>query len=192
MAITLFNITQPPLGGITSFVTRGDPSLKLDDIIYLEGYGRYQIVAAPSDDPVEGTYEAQLLARFPNAPSVIPAGTHVLTQTESLRHVVKGYTATTFLSFAETPYQSMVVTGNLTLAAQRHAPGRGITIRLINNNSVAKTLSFPASWTFLGIKPTVLLGSKTGILSITCFQGSTGDEATASDADVVAVWSSQL
>lgn len=191
MADTLSSITQPPLGGITGFFSRGDPLLNLDDIIYFEGYDRYQIVAVSSRDPFDAGYEIQRLTRGNNSP-VIPAGTKIQTQTESLYHLEKSYVATTFLNFKEAPYQSMVVTGNLTLAAQRHAPGRGITIRLINNNSVAKTLSFPASWTFLGIKPTVLLGSKTGVLSITCFQGSTGDEATASDADVVAVWSSQL
>lgn len=188
MAITASTIVQPALGEITSFFAFSDPILKIDDTISFYGYGIYKVVGIGTQTPFDGEYDIQLLSRYNNAPPTIPIGTAVSTQTESLAHSTKPYTATTFLNFADTSYQSMVVTGNITLAAQRHAPGRSIAVRLINNNSVAKTLSFPGSWTFLGVKPSTLAGSKTGVLSLTCFEGSTGNPATASDADVIAVW----
>lgn len=193
MAINVSSIPQPALGGLVSFFMLGDPIHKIDDTIDFYGYGSYKIVGIAANSPTEGEYDGQLLFRYPNAPATIPIGTTALTRTESLQHGVKGYSATTPLDFTETSYQTLTLTGNVTFIARNHAPARSITVRVINNNSVAKNLIFPASWTFLGIKPTSLLGSKTGVLSLTCFAGSTGDPAVlASDADVVAVWASQL
>lgn len=187
MAINTSAIVQPPPGGVVNIFTFGDPVFKIDDTISFFGYGFYKVVGVITQTPEgDGEYAIQRLTG--NSTNAIPAGTSILTTSESLEHLTKNYSATTFLNFQEASYQSMVVTGDLTLAAQHHAPARSLAVRLINNNSVAKNLTFPGSWTFLGAKPATLEGDKTGVLSITCFQGSTGDDFTASDLDIIAVW----
>lgn len=190
MAILVTDISNSAPGDIRSIYTQGDPILKIDDRIYCPDnngtiFAIFKIVGVVDQTPAVGEYNGQRLF----GSGTVPQGTTILTESESLEHVTQNYVATTYLNFQEPSYQSMVLTGNITLAAQHHAPGRSIAVRFINNNSVAKDLSFPGSWTFIGGRPTSLLGNKTGILSLTCFSGSIGDNALASDLDVVAAWS---
>lgn len=194
MAQTLRAFTQPAqMGGLVDIEVIGDPLFSLDDLIYLLGYGYYQIRQILDGSNHSGgaryKYRAELHVRTGgSSANIVPAGTIINTFTESVQHERLTYNPVIALSFREEDYRTLTLTGNITFTAQHHAPGRSLSVRLVNNNSIAKTLSFPGSWTFLGGLPTTLLGNKTGVLSITCFAGSTGNEATASDLDVVAAW----
>jgi hypothetical protein len=79
-------------------------------------------------------------------------------------------------------YRTISLTGDLTLTTSNLATGRTVVIRIIADAS-QRTLTFPADWKFLGIKPANIAASKTGVLSLTSF-------GTA-DADCVAAWGVQ-
>lgn len=90
-----------------------------------------------------------------------------------------GYAANVALDFQDGALQSVSLTGDLALTSSNLATGRGIALRIVADGSI-RNLSFPATWTFLGTKPTNIAANKTGVLSLTSY-GTT-------DADVVAAW----
>jgi hypothetical protein len=90
------------------------------------------------------------------------------------------YAAQVTPNFTDESLQTVSLTGNFELqAASNKAAGRGIAIRIVADGSI-RTLTFPASWVFVGTKPADIGASKTGILSLTCFG--------ANETDVVAAW----
>ena len=84
-------------------------------------------------------------------------------------------TATT-LDFAQDQLQTISISVNTTFATTGVAIGKSKTIKILNNATL-HTLTFPA-WKFVGAKPTDIAGSKTAILTLTCFGSA--------DADIVA------
>ena len=65
-------------------------------------------------------------------------------------------------------YRTISLTGNLTFTTSNRASGRQVTIRLICD-ATQRTLTFPAGWVFLGVKPSAIAASKTAVLSLTFF-----------------------
>lgn len=90
-------------------------------------------------------------------------------------------TGTVNLDFSSHPYRTQgALTGNITYTASNYAVGRSVTIRVLNG-STTRTLTFPSTWVFVGGKPTSILASKVGVLTVTSF-GTT-------EAMCVAAWS---
>lgn len=92
-------------------------------------------------------------------------------------------TGTVNIDFAGDGFRTQAaLTGNIVYTASNYAAGRSITIKVING-ATQRTLTFPTGWIFLnGSKPTVILASKTAVLTVTCFG--------TLEADCVAAWSS--
>lgn len=76
-------------------------------------------------------------------------------------------------------YQTISLTGNLTLTSSNRAAGRQVVLRLICDGT-QRDLTFPGDWTFIGTMPANIAASKTGMLSLIWF-GTT-------DADCIAEW----
>ena len=89
------------------------------------------------------------------------------------------YAATTTLDLDSLngQYRTISLTGNLTFATSNLANGRSAVIRLVADGTT-RTLSFPAGWKFVGVKPTNILASKTAVLSLNFF-GSTNSDCVA-------------
>lgn len=93
------------------------------------------------------------------------------------------YAASITVSFIDECLQTVSLTGDLTFNnASNKAAGRGVVVRIVADGSI-RTLAFPASWVFVGTKPTDIAANKTGILSLTCFG--------ANETDVVAAYAVQ-
>lgn len=113
------------------------------------------------------------------------AGANLGTPTLSNLVFVPGtttYGASVALDCNGAGYQTISLTGNLTLTSlTNQAAGKSLTIRLIADGSL-RTLTFPANWKFLGVgRPASIAASKTAILTLTAFG--------ATDADVLAAYS---
>lgn len=184
MAQLWSQFTQPAAGGIVSGVfIAGDPVLTRDEIIYFLNYGTYRVVSNASvEQGLLRRYDLQLVGN--NGPLSIPRGVALISESDGTTHAALPYSSVIALNFFESDYRTLLLTGNISFNAQRHAPAKSVTV-VIRNNQVTHTLSFPPSWIFLGAagRPTQLAAGKVGVLSITCFG--------TSDADVIAVWSAQ-
>jgi hypothetical protein len=85
------------------------------------------------------------------------------------------------VNFTGSAYRTQAaLTGNIIYTASNYAQGRTVTIRVLNG-STQRSLTFPAGWRFIGVKPTVIAANKLGVLTITSF-GTT-------EAECVAAWS---
>lgn len=84
------------------------------------------------------------------------------------------------LDFTGSGHLIHTLTGDTTYSVNTstYGPGRTLTIRITAAST--RLLYFPSDWVFVGLKPTAILGGKTGVLSVTCF-GTTA-------ADCVAAW----
>jgi hypothetical protein len=92
-----------------------------------------------------------------------------------------GTTGTINIDFAGAAHRTQAaLTGNITYTASNYAAGRTVTIR-VTNGSTQRTLTFPAGWRFIGVKPANIAANKVGVLTVTSF-GTT-------EADCVAAWS---
>jgi len=79
-------------------------------------------------------------------------------------------------------YQTIALSGALTLTTSNRAAGRSVTLRLAAGGG-ARALTFPG-WVFVGAAaPTTLASGKVGILTVTFFD--------TSDAAAVAAWAAQ-
>lgn len=74
--------------------------------------------------------------------------------------------------------------GALTFTGSNYKTGAIKTARIVNSTASNQTLTFPANWKFVGIKPTTIKASKLGILTITSF--------TTSDTGCVAAYVEEL
>jgi len=94
------------------------------------------------------------------------------------------YASTTDLDMAalDGQYRTITLTGDLTFTTSNRATGRTAVLRLLPGAAV-RTLTFPAGWVFVGIKPATLAASKAAVLSLTFF-------GTA-DTDCIAAYSAQ-
>ena len=99
------------------------------------------------------------------------------TDIDNIQNLVHDTSATaTTLDFAQDQLQTISISVNTTFATTGVAIGKSKTIKILNNATL-HTLTFPA-WKFVGAKPTDIAGSKTAILTLTCFGSA--------DADIVA------
>jgi hypothetical protein len=83
----------------------------------------------------------------------------------------------------ETGLYTRTAAGNITFTGSNYRIGSIKTVRVIPGAS-SRNLTFPASWVFVGVKPTSVAANKTGILTVTSF-GTT-------EGDCVAAWAVQL
>ena len=86
----------------------------------------------------------------------------------------------TDIDFTEDELQSISIAANTTFTCTTYAIGKSKTLR-ITTDATLRTLTFPATWKFVGAKPADQAASKVGILTITCF--------TAAEAGAVAAYS---
>ena len=86
--------------------------------------------------------------------------------------------AGTGMNFADDQLQTLSRNTTTTFNGSNYATGKSKTLRLINTSGSTITLGFDSSWKFVGAKPTDLAGSKTAILTLTCF-GSTASDVVA-------------
>ena len=75
------------------------------------------------------------------------------------------------MNLAGDELQTISITANTTFQSSNALAGRSKVVK-IENNGVEHTLSFPSAWTFIGQMPTSIAASKTGVLSLTCFENN--------------------
>jgi hypothetical protein len=93
------------------------------------------------------------------------------------------YAASLALDFNGNSYQTIALAGDLSITGTNNkATAKTITIRLVGDGSI-RSLAFPASWRFFGIKPTTLAANKEAILSLTCFGANETDVRAAFSAE---------
>jgi hypothetical protein len=83
----------------------------------------------------------------------------------------------------EVNFRTVSLTGNLTLTGSGYQAGRMFSMRLVCD-STARNLTFPSGWTFLGVKPSAMTASRTGVLSLFSYGSA--------EADVVAAYAENL
>lgn len=64
---------------------------------------------------------------------------------------------------------NMSINETTTFTGSNYKAGSIKTVRIVNQNVSDITLNFPAGWTFVGLTPTEITGSKTAILTMTSF-----------------------
>lgn len=183
MAQLVAAFTQPAPGENVNIRVSGDPLLNLDDLILFVGFGFYYVTGFLFDNPLEKRYRIQLQKRVSPGPDVVPVGTAVNTFTESVTHSTLEYSPVIAVSFRESDYRTLALTGNVILNAQHHAPGKSVSIR-IQAGASQRTLTFANNWKWVGVQPSTIAANKTGVLSLTSLGNS--------DLEVVAAWSVQL
>jgi hypothetical protein len=75
------------------------------------------------------------------------------------------------------------LTANPTFLGSNYGPGRSVTVRVVGG-TVARPITFPTDWVFVGVRPTSVPANRTCVLTVTSF----GSVAAA----CVAAWASQL
>jgi hypothetical protein len=79
------------------------------------------------------------------------------------------YAASVALDFDGKAWRTISLTGNLTFDnATNKGLGKELSVKLLSDGST-RTLTFPASWVFVGAKPANIAATKTGILTLRCF-----------------------
>jgi hypothetical protein len=92
------------------------------------------------------------------------------------------WASTVDLSFNSAPYNYLIVTNNTTFTSSQLGAGKTITVKMFAGTT-NYTLTFP-TWTFLGAgAPSQIASNKTGVLSITAWDGNT--------TNVIAAWAVQ-
>lgn len=86
------------------------------------------------------------------------------------------------ISFDRDRVITLSATGTVTFTGSSYSEGQSATVRIVPG-AASRTLTFPAGWVFVSIKPASIPANKTGILSITSF-GTT-------EANCVAAWALQ-
>jgi hypothetical protein len=79
-------------------------------------------------------------------------------------------------------YRSLML-GTVTFTSGSYIPGATKTV-FLNSGTSTKSLIFPSTWIFVGVKPTQIAANKTGVLTITSLQS---DESSC-----VAGWAVQV
>jgi hypothetical protein len=130
-------------------------------------------------NPFTGTLDEAGGGATPSIVSTTQAGLMPATSFAALT-----YASTTNLDMAalDGQYRTITLTGDLTFTTSNRATGRTAVLRLLPGAAV-RTLTFPAGWVFVGIKPATLAASKSAVLSLTFF-------GTA-DTDCIAAYSAQ-
>lgn len=82
------------------------------------------------------------------------------------------------LDFTSEGYLTHAITGNITYTASNYSAGRSLSIR-ITCDATQRNLTFPASWVFVGSKPTAIAASKVAVLSVTSFGATEANTVAA-------------
>lgn len=184
MATVNTTFSQPAsIGTVVRVSFIGDPVLMQDELVIFPNYGTYRVSALVSTAAsLLRDYDLRLVGKSTASP--VPAGTLAVLQNDGVTHDSLLYSPVIVLNFWERDYRTLLLDGNITFGAQRHAPGKSIAVRIRNlSGTLSRSMVFPNSWIFLGTKPTSVAPSRTGVLSITSFG--------TSDGDVIAVWAAQ-
>ena len=107
-------------------------------------------------------------------PTTLNLSGNNLDNIKNLHHNIST-SAGTGMNFADDQLQTLSRSTTTTFNGSNYATGKSKTLRLINTSGSAITLGFDGSWKFVGTKPTDLAGSKTAILTLTCFGSSASD-----------------
>ena len=100
-----------------------------------------------------------------------------------IQNLVHDTSATTVaLDFSADQLQTITVAATATFTCATYIAGASKTIKILDSGS-GQTLAFPAGWKFVGAKPTAIVASKTGILTLTCF--------STTEASVVAAYAEE-
>ena len=91
-------------------------------------------------------------------------------------------TTTVALDFSADQLDTITVSATATFTCATYIAGASKTIKILDSGS-GQTLAFPAGWKFVGTKPTAIVASKTGILTLTCF--------STTEASVVAAYAEE-
>jgi len=110
-------------------------------------------------------------------PTTLNLSGNNLDNIKNLHHNIST-SAGTGMNFADDQLQTLSRSTTTTFNGSNYATGKSKTLRLINTSGSTITLGFDSSWKFVGAKPTDLAGSKTAILTLTCF-GSTASDVVA-------------
>jgi len=99
---------------------------------------------------------------------------HNLDNVQNIIHDISSGSLT--IDFSTDQLQTLTITNNSTFATPSNmAAGKSKTYKLNNSSgSSTYTFTFPA-WKFIGVKPTDIAPTKTGILTLTCFGTSNTD-----------------
>jgi hypothetical protein len=73
-------------------------------------------------------------------------------------------------------------TGTVAFTGSAYAAGRSASVRVVAGAS-SRTLTFPAGWKFVSVKPTSLAANKVGVLAATSFGTVEGDVVCAFAAE---------
>lgn len=69
------------------------------------------------------------------------------------------------LDFRKTKFQTLALTDSIVFKDTKNTlPGHEIDLRITGHASAVSTLAFPATWKFVGTKPTSIAATKTGLL----------------------------
>ena len=130
------------------------------------------------------TVKAYLLHEFGAPTSTVDMGGQDVDNVKNVINDLKTitYAASVALNFNDEELNTISLTGNITFTTSNLAIGRKKTIR-IKSDASSRTLTFPATWTFMGTKPTATTASKDSMLSLISY-GTT-------DADVIAVFAEE-
>ena len=109
--------------------------------------------------------------------STLNLGGNNLDNIKNLHHNIST-SAGTGMDFSTDQLQTLSRSTTTTFNGSNYAAGRSKTLKLLSTSGSTITLGFDSSWKFIGAKPTDLAGSKTAILTLTCF-GSTASDVVA-------------
>ena len=93
------------------------------------------------------------------------------------------YASTLAVNMQDTGFQTVTLTGNVTISTQNRAlnggPVRSVALKILCDGT-DRTLAFAAGMKFVGSKPNQIVANKTGILSLTSYGPN--------EADTLAAW----
>lgn len=107
---------------------------------------------------------------------------------QAVKSRIEGFTAISYdtptvLDFDELPYQSVELSGNLTLEGTNYSAAKSVTLLIIGDGSI-RNLSFPSGWKFFGgAAPTTLAANKQALLTLTAFGSTEGTVKAAYAAE---------
>jgi hypothetical protein len=84
------------------------------------------------------------------------------------------YDDSTKIDFKTNKFQQITLTDTLVLISKNLSPGAQVDLR-ITGAGASKSLTFPATWKFMGTKPTSLAANKTALLVMRSYSNSDGN-----------------
>lgn len=155
----------------------------------VKGITKLSVAPVSATDPIAcGDNDPRLTASVLKIGDTMTGNLVVQATIQAYRQIIDQetvtYAATTDIDFNGKGYQTISLTGNLTLTTSNRGAGKSVSVRLIGDGSI-RTLTFPAGWVFVGsAAPASLAANKVAILNLTGFGGA--------DTDVIAAYAAQV